>query len=490
MHTLVTTAISYTNGSPHIGHLYESIFADFVKKIFILNQSNVKLLTGTDEHGKKIEETAKKYNLTSIELCDKYSSEFKTLNDNLKTDYDNFIRTTELDHIELVKNIVLKCKNDIYLDKYTGWYNIREESYLTEADCKTTNYKDPVTGIPYEKIEEPSYYFALSKYSDFIQNYFTNLNIGPGIKRDLLDRVKELKDLSISRTTFDWGISMPFDDSDKHVIYVWFDALLNYVSGKNRLFGDDGELDIYHIIGKDIVWFHTVIYPSILKSAGLDNLITNNVLVHGFIMDKSGNKMSKSLGNTIDVNYLIEKYNLEAIRYYLLANTKLYEDIHFSEDGLKESYNNELIKNFGNLVQRIYKLVNPIQNEINLELDNRKSIIDESIENIKNILTKIKKTFNVSEYFDKINEKLKYFNKLITDTKPWNANLEEKVNIMTELIIGLDSITILLYPIIPIKINEVRLLFNFIPITNTMFTNYHLKIKVEDKQIKVFTIIK
>ena len=489
MNTLVTTAISYTNGSPHIGHLYESIFADFVKKIFILNGSNTKLLTGTDEHGKKIEESAKKYNVTSSELCDKYAAEFKNLNDKLKTDYDYFIRTTDEKHISLVKETIVKCKDDIYLDKYIGWYNIREENYLTEAECKTTDYKDPVTGIPYEKIEESSYYFALGKYSDFIQNYFLNLNISSGLKTNLLDRVKELKDLSITRTTFEWGIDMPLDETNKHIIYVWFDALLNYVTGKKILFEDEN-INIYHIIGKDIVWFHTVIYPSILKSAGLDNLITNNILVHGFIMDKNGVKMGKSLGNAIDVDYLTAKYNLEAIRYYLLTNTRLNEDIHFSEDALKELYNNDLIKNFGNLVQRIYKLVIPVQNEINLQISNNKLQVIESLEFAQNTLKKVKDTFDVGEYFSDVNCKIKYLNKLITDTKPWEKSLDEKVNILTELLIGLDSVMILLYPTIPDKIDELRNLFGLTPISNAIFTNYNLNIKVEDKQIKVFTMIK
>ena len=489
MDTLITTAISYTNGSPHIGHLYESILADFVKKIFILNGSNVKLLTGTDEHGKKIEETAKKHNLTPDKLCDKYAAEFKSLNDKLKTDYDSFIRTTDKDHNSLVTDIVIKCKDDIYLDKYTGWYSVREETYLTEAECKITDYKDPVTGIPYEQLEEASYYFALGKYSDFIQNYFINLNINSRIKNNLLNRVKELKDLSMTRTSFDWGIPMPLDVTKNHVIYVWFDALLNYVTGKKRLFGSK-DVDIYHVIGKDIVWFHAVIYPSILKSAELENLITNNILVHGFIMDNLGTKMSKSLGNTIDVNYLMEKYNLEAIRYYLLANTRLYEDIHFSEDELKESYNNDLIKNFGNLVQRIYKLVIPIQSKINLHIANNKFSIVESLEFVKNTLSKVKKTFNVNEYFDDTGNKIKYLNKMITETKPWEKSLDEKVNILSELVIGLDSTMILLYPIIPDKINELRNLFGLTPISSTIFTNYDLNIKVIDKQIKVFNMIK
>lgn len=495
MNTLITTAISYANSSPHIGHLYESILGDFVKKIFILKGSNVKLLTGTDEHGKKICDTAKKNNMTPIELCDKYSAEFKKLNDDLKTSYDYFIRTTELDHKQLVIDIIKKCPG-IYLGTYSGWYSVREENYLTEEESKLTNYKDPQTQIPYEKIEEKVYFFALSQYKNFIQEYFQELNIPECIKKNLGSRVNDLKDLSISRTTFDWGIPMPLNldpnPLNNHVIYVWFDALLNYVTGKNKLFGNE-PTEIIHIIGKDIIWFHSVIYPSILKSVEKTDLISNSIIVHGFIMDKNGNKMSKSIGNTIGVDYLITKYPIESIRYYLLSNTKINEDILFSEDSLKSTYNNELIKNFGNLVQRIYSLVSPIQSFIPNYLLSNTQLIEDFRSQVKNHLDKFTCQFNFSEYIEEVMKFNKDLNKFITDKKPWEKTLDtsnELVDIMGNLILSLDWLMILFYPIIPDKIDYLRDIFGFMKISNKIIETYVPTFNLKNVQLKAFSFIK
>jgi methionyl-tRNA synthetase len=275
MNNLVTTAISYTNGSPHIGHLYESVLSDFMKHLLIISGKNTKLLTGTDEHGKKIEETAIKNKIKPIDLCNKYSEEFKKLNNNIKTKYDNFIRTTDEDHILLVQEALKKVLDDgnIYLGTYKGWYNTREETFMSELDCKLNNYIDPVSGKPYELIEEETYYFKLSKFKNELIDYVKTLNVNEYVKNELLLKLEDLKDLSISRTSFNWGIKFPFND--KHIVYVWFDALLNYITGKDRLFGED-DTEIIHIIGKDIVWFHAVIYPAILLAIDKQKYITNN----------------------------------------------------------------------------------------------------------------------------------------------------------------------------------------------------------------------
>ena len=325
MDKLITTAISYTNGDPHIGHLYEIILADFLKKIFALKNPNVQLLTGTDEHGKKIEETSKLKHLETKKFCDINSKKFRDLYDRINIDYDYFIRTTDENHKQLVKESLIKSmnNNDIYLDKYEGWYNIREENFLSELEAKESNYIDPISNKPYEKIKEESYYFKLSKYKDFIKD---NLNIVIPKAEDLDNRFENLKDLSISRTSFNWGIEFPFDS--KHITYVWFDALLNYVTG-SQILGKSNE--IYHLIGKDILWFHSVIYPAILKSCSYEEYFPKKILVHGFVLDKNRQKMSKSLGNVIDVNYLLDKFNEESIRFYFLRNTKLGEDFVFNE---------------------------------------------------------------------------------------------------------------------------------------------------------------
>lgn len=506
--TLVTTAISYTNGSPHIGHLYESVLADFIKNLYIIAGKNAKLLTGTDEHGKKIEETATKQGITPKELCDKYSNEFKQLNKNLKTKYDHFIRTTDKKHIENVQKFleeVLKT-DDIYLDTYKGWYNVREESFVSELECKQTDYKDPMTGKPYELIEEETYYFRLSKYQDKLKEYIKSLNVIDHIKDELLSKIEELKDLSISRTSFEWGIKFPFNE--KHIVYVWFDALLNYVTGNKILFdgvespkyyisGDptrtlhEIKQEIVHVIGKDIIWFHTVIYPAILYSLGLDKYVTPDVYIHGFVMDKNGMKMSKSIGNTVDVNYILGKYNLEAIRYYLISNTSLSEDINFSEENLVSQYNNELIKSFGNLYQRLYKLLIPVQDQINQHLINCYSkIMEESEENQDNISYIIEDKINIKRYMKLVQDKLAFLNKWISDDKPWEKEGEEKVVLLTNMLIKLHGILTLMYPIIPDKVNELRGYLGLENINKKTLFEYELNIKIENTNIKVFQIIK
>lgn len=487
---LITTAISYTNGSPHIGHLYESILSDFIKNLYIITGQNTKLLTGTDEHGKKIEDTAKKMNISSKELCDKYSNEFKELNNKLGTKYDHFIRTTDILHKNLVQESLEKAfkKNDIYLDKYKGWYNIREETFVPELECKETDYKDPITGNPYELIEEETYYFRLSKYKNKIKEYIIKLNVSEHIINDLLVKIEDLRDLSISRTSFNWGIKFPFND--KHIVYVWFDALLNYITGNKILFNDN-KTDIIHVIGKDIVWFHTVIYPAILFSLELEHYITPNIYIHGFIMDKYGIKMSKSLGNVVDVNYIIKKYNIEAIKYYLLSNTSVGEDIKFSEEQLVAQYNNELIKSFGNLFQRLYKLLIPVQDDINTKLNMKKHYIIQNNTNIKELINEvIKEKIDIKKYVKIVLDKLGFINKWIQDDKPWEKVDNEKVELLTNMYIDLYQILLLIYPIIPNKIDELREYIGLEKINNKTIDNTDIFININKSSIKAFDIIK
>lgn len=433
---LLTTAISYTNGSPHIGHLYEAILGDFIKRVYEIMSFDVKLLTGTDEHGKKIQTTAQACGINPIELCDKYSEEFKQMNNLIGSSYDYFIRTTELAHKELVsKSIELILKknisnyksnsNTIYLGEYSGYYNMREECYITELQASQTNYLDPLTFKPYEIVKESTYYFVLNKFTNIINK--TIDKIEPANLRDeiRLRVTKGLDDLSISRTSFTWGIPLPitlntFDKTDttiisnnndnSHIIYVWFDALLNYITGKNILFPNEpieSNIKSIHIIGKDILWFHSVIYPAILEACGYTDSFPYKIVTHGFVTDKDGRKMSKSLGNVISNEKLLKTYPIEAIRYYFITNTIMGEDFKFDSINLVNMYNNILIKGFGNLFQRLLKVLKPVQIEINLWLD---------ANNITFTLAKTKcnemleKFIDLGENFNKYND---YLNSMI-----------------------------------------------------------------------------
>ncbi len=471
MSKLITTAISYTNGDPHIGHLYEIILADFLKKIFQLKygKDDVKLLTGTDEHGKKIEETSKQKNIDTQTFCDINSRKFKDLYNKCNIDYDYFIRTTDENHKNLVKESLVKSHNnkDIYLDTYEGWYNIREENFLSELEAKETNYIDLVSQKPYEKIKEESYYFNLSKYSTFIKD---NLHKVTPLVDNFNNRLDNLKDLSISRTSFKWGIEFPFDSS--HITYVWFDALLNYVTG-SKILGSNHE--IFHLIGKDILWFHSVIYPAILKSCDYLEFMPKKILVHGFVLDKNRQKMSKSLGNVVDVNYLNNKFNEESIRFYFLRNTKLGEDFVFDEDALISDYNNILLKDYGNLIQRIHKLSTDITQEIN----NKFKEVEKDINILYDkILDDFMIDFDIGKYFESVFAIIKDCNKDVSAKEPWKKDKEERVEIITNLLAKIKYINKLLYPIIPQKIISINKIFEFNDTVN-----------INPNKIKVFNLI-
>jgi methionyl-tRNA synthetase len=485
---LLTTAISYTNGSPHIGHLYEAILADFIKRVYLLAGVETKLLTGTDEHGKKIQTTALEQGIKPIELCDKYSKEFEQMSRQLGSSYDHFIRTTDQTHKQLVTNTInsinKKDPSPIYLGEYSGYYNVREETYVTETQASQTNYCDPITSKPYEIVKEPTYYFVMKNFMDEIIST-TNTLVPPHFQEEIKTRVeKGLEDLSITRTTFNWGIPYPSvglgsgsgsgSGSDNHVIYVWFDALLNYVTGKNILFGNEldetsiipispiSPISPIHLIGKDIMWFHSVIYPAILKASGYGELMPRKILVHGFVLDKEGKKMSKSLGNVITNQELFESYPVEAIRYYMISNTILGQDFKFDPENLTNLFNGVLINNFGNLFQRISKIAKPMEKELN-EYLNKKNVLNQikiTQSKAKTVVENFLTNWDFLQYNNSLNELITNSNKSLTDKKPWalnnsldnNLENELKIKIIGEIIIEFHSSMCLMLPIIPSKI--------------------------------------
>lgn len=358
----LTTAINYTNGPPHIGHCFEGILSDFLARYHRLLGEQVHFQTGTDEHGLKIAKTAEALRMTPKQLCDKYSTEFRQMADQLNLGYDHFIRTTDDYHQQRVQKIFLQLqeKGDIYLGEYHGWYNVREETFVSEHEAKQQYYLDPVSSKPLIEIKEPSYFFRLSKYRDQIRDYLTTKSVihPPSKLTDIITRLdrEPLNDLSISRTTFSWGVPVPGDD--QHCLYVWLDALFNYYTG---LFHDqtaEAAADFWppncQVIGKDIIWFHAVVWIGLLMAVELP--LPEQILVHNFISADDGRKMSKSLGNTLDVKKLLTDWPISTLRFYLIKDYSLDNDTRFSLDRLKLYHNSELADKLGNLVNRVLVL--------------------------------------------------------------------------------------------------------------------------------------
>ncbi|KAJ1434726.1 tRNA synthetases class I (M)-domain-containing protein [Ochromonadaceae sp. CCMP2298] len=373
----LTTAISYTNGNPHIGHAYEFITADALVRYHRVLGYDTYFVTGTDEHGQKVAASAQKAGLEPLVHCDGYVAAFKDLDRQLLINYSDFVRTTDPGH-ELTSQTLWKmCASagDIYLDAYEGWYNEREEVFVTQADAEAAEFKDVGSGLPLKRVKEESYFFRMSKYTDRLLEYIA-LNpsfIEPeAYRNNIVARLTKdpLRDLSISRTSFAWGIPVPEGFDQRHVMYVWFDALSNYLTGVNGLGvaerpaapggqANGHALSDYwpaakHIIGKDIIWFHCVIWPCMLMSAGLP--LPRGVYSHGFVNASDGRKMSKSYNNTIDPKDILAKYPVDTIRYYTCAAATYGSDMNFSEESLVQMHNSELADVLGNLVHRVFTL--------------------------------------------------------------------------------------------------------------------------------------
>lgn len=366
----LTTAISYTNGHPHIGHAYEFVSADIIVRYQRILGYDTYFLTGTDEHGQKVASSAEKAGLSPIDHCNFYVKAFKNLHARLLVTYSDFVRTTDEHHKATSKKLWQICaeNGDIYLDAYEGWYNEREEVFVPQSDAEKMNFLDEGSGLPLKRVKEESYFFRMSKYTERLINFIeTNPSfIEPEqFRNNILGRLQKegLKDLSVSRTSFTWGIPVPEGFDPRHVMYVWFDALTNYISGVHGVPLDPSQpphpLSVYwpaakHIIGKDIVWFHCVIWPCILMSAGFP--LPGGVFCHGFVNAADGRKMSKSYNNTIDPNEMLDKHPVDSIRYYLTAAATYGADLNFSEEALITMHNSELADILGNLVHRVLNL--------------------------------------------------------------------------------------------------------------------------------------
>jgi len=467
----ITTPIYYVNDSPHLGHAYTTIASDVAARFNRLLGRDVKFLTGTDEHGQKIAKAAKEKGKNPQELVDEVSLRFKTLanvecigekSENLLNISNNdYIRTTETRHKKAAQELwkILQANGHIYLDKYAGWYAMRDEAFYQESEL--VNGKAP-TGAEVEWIEEESYFFDLAKWQDKLLDFYEkNPNfIQPKARyNEVVSFVKSgLKDLSISRTNFDWGIKVPNDE--KHVMYVWLDALTNYLTsaGFPDVASDEYQkfwqnADVIHIVGKDILRFHAVYWPAFLMASNLP--LPKQIIAHGW-WTVEGEKMSKSLGNVIAPLELIEKYGLEQTRYFLLKAMPFGNDGDLSRERMVETINADLANNIGNLSQRVLSMIYKNFDGLIPECKNFEDFgFNEIFENIK----KEMQDFQFQNILNLIVSYASKANLYIDEKAPWTLKKENKITEMGEVLYVLAEavrkIAILLLPFCPNACNEI-----------------------------------
>jgi len=470
----ITTPIYYPSAKPHMGHAYSSIVADFFARFKRIQGYNVFYLTGTDEHGQKIERAANIKKKNPQDFCDDISQIFKDLTKTLNLSNNDFIRTTETRHKKSAINVwkILEEKKEIYLSKYSGWYSVSDEAFYSEDEIveEDGKKKSKLSGSLVEWVEEESYFFKLSKWEKPLLKFYNenpNFILPESRKNEVISFVKSgLKDLSVSRKSFKWGIPVP--SNKDHVMYVWLDALTNYLSALNypntddKLFNNFWPADL-HIIGKDILRFHAVYWPAFLLAANID--LPKRVYGHGWIL--SGNqKMSKSKGNILDPIEIIKNYGLDPLRYYLIKEVSFGNDGNISEEKLENCINSDLANNYGNLCQRVVSFCEKnaelkVGEEIKFNEDDNLELLKftDSYQNIVGFIDKQ----DINSYISFIVERLFAANKYFNDQEPWKKK-DNKVRLNTIIYTSLElirKITILMYPIMPETSIKVMSIFNY-----------------------------
>ena len=469
----ITTPIYYPSAKPHMGHAYSSIIADFFARFKIIDNYQVHFLTGTDEHGLKIQRSAEKAGKDPQVFCDQISQTFRDLSDTLKLSNTDFIRTTESRHKKTVQYLwnELEKNDDIYLSNYSGWYSVSDEAFYSEDEIEEADGKKIAKSSksPVEWIEEESYFFRLSKWEKPLLDYYeANPDfISPqSRKNEVISFVKSgLKDLSVSRKSFSWGIPVP--NNKNHVIYVWLDALTNYLSALNYPNKDDDLFKKFwpasiHLIGKDILRFHAVYWPAFLLAAKID--LPNRVYGHGWILSGE-EKMSKSKGNILDPLEIIQRYGLDPLRYYLIKEVSFGNDGNISQERLEDCINSDLANNYGNLCQRVTTFaIKNCDGKIPLEIkfnDDDLLILNKYKNNIDNLRSQIDNQ-NINFYIDYIVNSLFEANKYFNDQEPWQKK-DDIIRLNTIVYTTLEivrKISFLLYPIIPESALKALKIFN------------------------------
>jgi methionyl-tRNA synthetase len=361
---LITTAIPYANGAPHIGHAYERIATDVMARFARLDGADVLFVTGMDEHGQKMQQTAAREGLTPLALADRTAAQFEEMGDLLNARADDIVRTTSARHREAVHDIWkrMEANGDIYLSKYSGWYSVRDEAYYDEDEIEEREGKkySAKSGTPVEWVEEESYFFKLSNYAKPLLDYYEahpDFIVPEKYKNEIVAFVKRgLNDLSISRTTFDWGIDVP--GNPKHVMYVWVDALTNYITATGYPDAKAARAKFWpasvHVIGKDITRFHAIYWPAFLMSAKLP--VPRQIVVHGFLFSR-GEKMSKSVGNVVAPADLVAEYGVDPVRYFFMREVPFGQDGNYSHEAIVARMNADLSNDLGNLAQRSLSMI-------------------------------------------------------------------------------------------------------------------------------------
>ena len=494
----ITTPIYYPSAKPHMGHAYSSIIADFFARFKKIDGFNVYFLTGTDEHGLKIQRSAEKLNKDPKSFCDEISKTFEDLTKTLNLSNTDFIRTTEDRHKVSVQNLwnILEKNKQIFLSKYSGWYSVSDEAFYNEDEVEE---KDGLkvaksSGSAVEWVEEESFFFKLSEWEKPLLDFYEknkNFILPESRRNEVISFVKSgLKDLSVSRKTFSWGVKVPSDEN--HVVYVWLDALTNYLSSlkypdeNNELYKSFWPADL-HIIGKDILRFHAIYWPAFLLAAKIEP--PKRVYGHGWILS-GDEKMSKSKGNILDPLEIINVYGLDPLRYYLLKEVSFGNDGNISEEKLENCINSDLANNFGNLCQRVLSFAE--KNCSSLIPDHKYN--DDDLEILKplNNLDKIRSFIDnqdINQYMSFIVDRLFSANKYFNDQEPWKKK-DDRLRLNTIVYTALElirKITILLYPVMPetsVKVlnvfNETENSIDFTSIDNNEILKKDLKINKLD----------
>ena len=469
----ITTPIYYPSAKPHMGHAYSSIIADFFARFKRIDGYQVHFLTGTDEHGLKIQRAAENRGVDTLRFCEEISKTFKDLSKTLNLSNTDFIRTTENRHKESVQylwNELIK-NDDIYLSKYSGWYSVSDEAFYNDDEIEDIDNKKVAISSksPVEWVDEESYFFRLSKWEKPLLDFYEknpDFILPETRKNEVISFVKSgLKDLSVSRKSFSWGIKVPNDD--QHVIYVWLDALTNYISAldypnvKNDLFKKFWPASV-HLIGKDILRFHAVYWPAFLLAAKIE--LPLKVYGHGWILSND-EKMSKSKGNILDPLEIINQYGLDPLRYYLIKEVSFGNDGNISQEKLEDCINSDLANNYGNLCQRVTAFTiknceSKIPEKIEFQKDDL-DILNKYNNNLDKIRSKIDKQ-DINFYIDYIINSLFEANKYFNDQEPWKKK-DDIVRLNTIVYTTLEivrKISFLLFPIIPHSSLKALKIFN------------------------------